>query len=166
MPTKKRIVKTPYNPDMNPFAPIPDVRFESRWSLGNPNAVYEFNIKLPLLHSSINDEHLYFAASDAIHHFEHKLRARYPWIGLVDVCGRSGGWLTIEDPQGRMTRPVLLTISKLVKDGKRKFCRKIEEQYPRDSSSPNRARRHDPIGRLVHKAASKVARLFTSKKHR
>jgi hypothetical protein len=117
---------------MNPWAPIPDVRFETRWKLGDPGAVYEFNVKLYSMGlGTISDVEWEHDVRVAYEEFERALRKKYPWLGPMYFTGRSGGWLAIEDPKGQMTKPRLLAISKAVQAAKAQFKKDMRAAWPR-----------------------------------
>lgn len=126
-----RALRQRYNPGMNPFAPMPKVRFESRWTLGDPHAVYEFNVKIMGLASDASEEQWSWEVDQAREAFEHDLRAKYPWVGSVYFTGRSGGWLAVDDPAGKMTKVKLAAISKMVGAALASFKRHMVEEYPR-----------------------------------
>ena len=111
--------------------PDADVRWDTKWNLGDPGAVYEFNIKLRKFHAPrLTDERLSFEADGALQYFEENfLRARYPWVGKVFRGGRSGGWLAVEDRDGRATREDILEISAAVEDGRELFIQRMEAEY-------------------------------------
>ncbi len=50
----KRWVKGVHNPGMNPFSIPPNVLFDSRWQIGDPGAVYEFNVKIQRVDAQID----------------------------------------------------------------------------------------------------------------
>jgi len=115
---------------MNPFAPQARVRLEDRWRLGDIGAVYEFNIKLGRVDAECSEAQWEQDARTALDEFEQMLRKKYPWIGNIHTTGRSGGWLAIEDPKGKMTKATLATIAKLVEAGKRQFVKDMEQAWP------------------------------------
>jgi hypothetical protein len=116
---------------MNPFAPQPRVRFESRWNLGDPGAVYEFNVKIYRLESDASEGDWYHEVQSALEDFQTAVHKKYPWVGDVHFTGRSGGWLAVEDPDGRMTRAKLEAIGKLVGAGLSRFKKHMVSEYPR-----------------------------------
>jgi hypothetical protein len=120
-----------YNPGMNPFAPMPSVRFETRWALGDPGAVYEFNVKIHGLPSNASEEQWDREVRRAFRAFETMLRARYPWLGELSFTGRSAGWLAIEDAEGRMTIETLNALSDAVDAALARFKQTMVRVYPR-----------------------------------
>jgi hypothetical protein len=119
------------NPGMNPFAPQARVRIDDQWRIGDIGAVYEFNVKLHRVESDAPDAVWEQEVWTALDQFKQELRRKYPWIGDMDLTGRSDGWLAIEDPKGKMTKAKLETIAKLVEAGKRQFVKDMEQAYPR-----------------------------------
>lgn len=118
------------NPGMNPFAPQAIVRLHDRWRLGDAGAEYEFNVKLRPLRLEIPESEFEQETEMALDAFEQKLRKKYPWIGQMGRTGRSGGWLSIEDPKGKMTKAKLKEIAELVEAGKRQFIKDLRNAYP------------------------------------
>ena len=119
------------NPGMNPFAPQADVRMHNRWSLGDVGAAYEFNIKIHGVKSDAPEDVWEEDSQMALEEFEAKLRKKYPWIGRMYRTGRSGGWLAIEDPKGKMTKATVEAMSKMVEAAKLRFVKDMEYAYPR-----------------------------------
>ena len=119
------------NPGMNPFAPQARVRLHDQWRIGDIGAVYEFNVKLGRVESDAPQDVWDQDVWTALDQFKQELRRKYPWIGDMHLTGRSGGWLAIEDPKGKMTKAKLETIAKLVEAGKRQFVKDMEQAYPR-----------------------------------
>jgi len=128
-----RIVQGTYNPGMNPFQPPPELRFSSQWKLGDAGAVYEFYAKIMRIEADISEDDWEHEARMAFKEFEQKLRKKYPWVGRVYFTGRSGGWIAVDDPQGKMTESRLLAISKMVQSALAQFKKDIVRAYPRRS---------------------------------
>lgn len=84
--------------------------------VGNAGTTYEFCVKLPLLRPTepISDENFEIERELALEIFTDELRERYPWVGKVYLTGRSGGWLAIEDSEGKATMRKLERIAGLV----------------------------------------------------
>lgn len=118
------------NPGMNPFAPQARVRLDDQWRLGDAGAEYEFNVKLPPLRLKMSDEDFERDTEVALDEFQQKLRRKYPWIGQMRLTGRSGGWLAIEDPKGKMTKAKLKEIAEMVEAGKRQFIKDMRQAWP------------------------------------
>jgi hypothetical protein len=141
------------NPGMNPFAPQAQVRLPSDKSLGDAGAVYEFNIKLYRVESNASELEWEEDSRMALEEFEYDLREKYPWIGRMYQTGRSGGWLAVEDPNGKMTKATLKSISKRVEAAKRQFVKDMEQAYPRGSAARESMVQDyiavDPGGRVV-----------------
>ena len=109
------------------------VRYERKWHLGDPGAVYEFNIKLPKIEGVRQDldwETIQIHAEDAIEELATLLRRRFFWVGEVYQTGRSRGWLAVEDKTGRATEAGLQKIAGLVDASRRQFIRMLREEYP------------------------------------
>jgi len=104
------------------------VRLDDRWRLGDPGAVYEFNIKLLPVKAEAPQSAWDNDVQMAMQEFGASLRKKYPWIGEVSVTGRSGGWLAIEDPKGKMTKATLDAIAKRVDAAKRQFVKDTEAE--------------------------------------
>jgi hypothetical protein len=119
-----------YNPGMNPFAPQPVIRFDGDKTIGDAGVTYEFNVKLHRVRSNATEEQWSFAARDAFDAFETYARGRWPWVGAVYQNGRSGGWLAVEDPQGRMTKRTLAAMQTAVEKALAKFKRHMVTTYP------------------------------------
>lgn len=108
------------------------MRVEKKYEVGDPGAVYEFNIKLPLMRGvDCTDKEFSEAARESIEIFVRQLKQRYTWIGRVYQTGRSAGWLAIEDKKGLATEAKLKTIQKMVNRALDQFVRYMEEAYPR-----------------------------------
>lgn len=118
------------DPGMNPFAPQDPVRLESRWSLGDVGAVYEFNIKMPRMNVDVSEEDYEDDARTSLREFKDKLRKKYPRVGEIYQTGRSGGWLAVQDPRGKMTKATLKSMVEFVKAAKRQFIRDMEQAWP------------------------------------
>lgn len=108
------------------------MRLEKRWQVGDPGAVYEFDIKLPRITGvrDITNEEFEIEAEDSIQFFVEDLRERYSWIGQVYQTGRSGGWLAIEDKKGLATTAKLENISKMIDEAMKDFIKQLRSQYP------------------------------------
>lgn len=125
----------------------PRIRYEKKWKVGDPGAIYEFNIKLGRIDAPrLTDEALEREALGAIEYFEEsRLRARYPWIGRVYRTGRSGGWLAVEDKTGGATKEDILEIADTVDESREHFERRMEETY---GSRAGRTRKRN-VGRQI-----------------
>lgn len=110
---------------------LPPIRYETRYEIGEPGAVYEFNVKLLPFESSIDDTDFEFERDNALEGFGSWLRSRYKWVGSMHFTGRSGGWLAIVDKKGGATEKALLAIADAVAKEKRHFVRYLEKEYPR-----------------------------------
>lgn len=128
---RRRYGRAVVNPGMNPFAPQPSVRFPGESKLGDAGVPYEFNVKIMRLESDASEEDYYHEAQRALESFQSAMHAKYPWLGDMHFSGRSGGWLTIEDPQGKMTKPKLAAIRKAVGAALAKFKAHMMKEYPR-----------------------------------
>jgi hypothetical protein len=122
------IVQGYYNAGMNPFAKQLRCRFEG--DLGAVGTVYEFNVKIHRLPSAASEEDWYFEVEKARAEFETRLQVRHPsW--LVAFTGRSGGWLTIEDREGKMTEKRLEALADRVDRALDRFKARMVKKYPR-----------------------------------
>ncbi len=118
-----------YDPTWGPF---PSVRHEG--TLGDAGVVYEFNVKLrSRVPTSASWETMMEEAERALEDFADQLREKNKWIGNVYFTGRSGGWLAVEDREGRMTRAKLDAIAKKVGAGLKSFKKYLAEEYPEGS---------------------------------
>lgn len=108
------IVKATYNPGMNPFLPQPVCRFDCDSRIGDEGVTYEFNVKILKIQSSADFVDWDIERQVAYGDFELLLQKKFPFFTLQGFTGRSGGWLALEDPQGRMTEARLKKIQKLV----------------------------------------------------
>jgi hypothetical protein len=120
-----------YNPGMNPFAPMPKVRFPGGSKLGDAGVPYEFNVKIMRLESDAPEDVYYQEVQDALADFEAAMHRKYPWLGSMYFSGRSGGWLTIEHPTGKMTKAKLEVIAKAVGAALARFKQHMVTEYPR-----------------------------------
>jgi hypothetical protein len=128
---RSRFTRGPYNPGMNPFAPLPSVRFPGDSKIGDARVPYEFNVKIYRIEANASVEDLVIERDDHLAVFREAMCKKYPWLGSMYFSGRSGGWLTIEDPQGKMTRPRLLAISDAVDVALARFRQHLIKEYPR-----------------------------------
>ena len=126
--TGKQVPAT--NPGMNPFAPQTQVRLDEQWRLGDIGAEYEFNVKLPPMRLKISELEFEHDTEVALDEFQQELRRKYPWIGQMHLTGRSGGWLSIEDPKGKMTKAKLKEIAERVEAGRRQFIKDMHQAWP------------------------------------
>lgn len=108
----------------------PRIRWEQKYKVGEPGAVYEFNVKLPRMTASFRDEDLYVERVHAVRAFEKILRRDFPWVGELYFTGRSDGWLAIQDKQGKATATSILAIADRVDDALGEFVKYMEEEYP------------------------------------
>ncbi len=120
-----------YNPGANPFAPQPRIRFDGKRKLGDAGVTYEFNVKIQRIESSATQEQWDCEVESSREAFEEYLRRRWPWIGGIYFSGRSGGWLSIEDPSGRMTGRTLIAMQKQVGAALKAFKAHMVKEYPR-----------------------------------
>jgi hypothetical protein len=125
------IVKGSYNPGMNPFAPQPLARFRADGKLGDAGLTYEFNVKIQKIDCEADFVDWDIDRQMAYQDFEEVLRRKYPFFTLEGFTGRSGGWLAIQDPQGRMTEKRLETIQKMVGAALKQFKKDMIAAYPR-----------------------------------
>ncbi len=79
----------------------------------------------------MTDEGFGVEAQIAVDAFADKLRKRYKWVGEVYLTGRSGGWLAVQDKDGKARGSTLETIDNLVKVAKMKFIKEMEKKFPR-----------------------------------
>ena len=128
------IVRTTYNPGHNPFAPQPRVRFDGSRKLGDAGVTYEFNVKIQRIESDATQVQWDSEVERSFEGFTEYVRGRWPWLGAVYFTGRSGGWLAIEDPSGRMTGRTLVAIQKQVGLSLQAFKRHMVAEYPRGVS--------------------------------
>jgi len=141
MATKRssRSRKRPYNPGMNPFVPLPSVRYHGK--LGAPGTVYEFNVKLLTMRANITEEQLWDEVRSALATFQVALMKKFPWVGEVYFTGRSAGWLAIQDPKGQMTMARLVAMSKMVEASLDRFKARIVKNYPLSHAASGNMRR-------------------------
>jgi hypothetical protein len=119
-----RFRKTRYEPT---WGQIPDMRTEG--PVGKTGAVYEFNVKLPKLDVELSDDEFYVETDLAVRAFADTLRDKYDWVGEVYQTGRSGGWLAVQDRQGKARERSLRQISELVQTELKKFVDYLTEEY-------------------------------------
>lgn len=125
------IVKGSYNPGMNPFAPQPSCRFDADAKLGDPDVVYEFNVKIRGLQSNAPEAAWDREVAVSLRAFTISLRARYPWLEIEGFTGRSGGWLAIKDTAGRMNKRTLEAVQRAVDKAIEAFKKHMVTRYPR-----------------------------------
>ncbi len=116
---------------MNPFAPQARVRLDNQWRLGDTNAVYEFNVKLGRVEATCSQDQWDQDVATSLDEFVQLLKKKYPWVGDVYLTGRSGGWLAVQDPKGKMTKVTLASMAKLVEAARRQFIKDMEQCWPR-----------------------------------
>lgn len=102
-------------------------------NLGDVGAVYEFNVKLGRVEADISDREWEDELSMAQEELRTGLKNKYPWIGETHMAGRSGGWLAVEDPTGKMTKKRLEEMAKYVEAARQRFVSDIEQTHPRGS---------------------------------
>ncbi len=106
------------------------MRLEKGIEIGDPGAVYEFEIKIQKLHDvDMTDEELERESQTAIRDFARELKNRYSWIGKIYQTGRSGGWLAVQDIDGGGTWSKIQAIIRLVDKAQEKFVKYIEKKY-------------------------------------
>lgn len=106
-------------------------RVDKRYEMGEPGAVYEFEIKLQKIsHVDMTNEELEFESRDALEDFSRELKKRYKWIGEIYQTGRSGGWLAVEDKKGGATKAKIKTIIGLVDKAQADFVKYLQAEYP------------------------------------
>jgi hypothetical protein len=126
-------IKRTYNPGMHPFLPQPVVRFDSDAKLGDEGVTYEFNVKLPLF--ECGGDFIDWDLERQAHYlaFESVFKRKYPFFTLEGFTGRSGGWLALSDPQGRMTKARITSIQKMVKKALDEFKKDMAATYPKEN---------------------------------
>jgi len=105
------------------------LRWETKYEIGDPGAVYEFNVKFGAPGAKFSDEDLMIERDHAVMVFEDILRSDYPWVGRVYLTGRQGGWLAVEDKSGGATDDALLAILARVEDARDEFVQYMKEEY-------------------------------------
>jgi hypothetical protein len=123
------------------------MRLESRFSVGDRGAVYEFKVKLStrLRGVNVSDYELEQDTEIAIEEFAAELRKDYPWVGAVSRAGRSGGWLAIEDKKGEATEDALSDIDERVTEARKDFEKAIIECYGYTENSRAPSMRPNPV---------------------
>ena len=113
--------------------PDPRIRYETKWKIGDPGAVYEFNVKFARgdYSAEVDEVAMYREVGRAAEAFGSVLRGRYPWVGDVSIKGRSGGWLAVEDRDGGATREKIGEIADMVDDARVEFGKYLDETYGR-----------------------------------
>lgn len=107
------------------------MRLQKGWEVGDAGAVYEFEIKVPKITGvKMTNDEFEMEARDSLEDFVSDLKRRYKWIGDVYQTGRSGGWLAIEDPQGKATKSSLRTINDRVRKEMGYFIDNLKLAYP------------------------------------
>jgi hypothetical protein len=109
----------------------PRIRIESKWTVGDRGAVYQFNVKFHRgdYSADVDDDSMYIETKLAVKAFADVLRERFPWVGAVHLTGRSGGWLAVEDKQGKATSKTIEQIADMVDDAREEFGKYLDEQY-------------------------------------
>jgi hypothetical protein len=128
------ITRAPYNPGMNPFASLPDVRFAGEAKLGDPGVAYEFNVRVRC-DSDAREADWAHEVAHARDLFAYRIELAYPYLRVGGFRGRSGGWLAIDDPEGRMTLATLRTLVDHVSAALGAFVERMERVYPRGGRS-------------------------------
>ena len=112
------------------WGPQARMRFDNKYTIGEPGAVYEFNVKMRHLRGvNISNDQLMEETYDALRSFERDVLSKYGWVGDVSLTGRSGGWLAIEDISGKATKVKLDKIAQEVERDLRAFQKRLREQY-------------------------------------
>ena len=130
----------------NPFPVLkqdPRMRIESQYKAGEPGAVYEFNVKFYRgdYSADVDDDSMYIETGHAVEVFADVLRERFPWVGKVHITGRSGGWLAVEDKQGKATSKKIEQIADMVDDARKEFGKYLDEQYSGPATRGRRSAR-------------------------
>ena len=127
------IVRGVYNPGMRPFAPQPICRFDGDKKIGDAGVTYEWNVKIYGLPSAADEYEWDHEVQEAFASFAEAAEKRWPWIGRIYQNGRSGGWLAVEDPDGRMTERSLKAMRVFVEAALARFKRHMVKVYPQVS---------------------------------
>ena len=95
--------------------------------------VFEFNVKLRRLETSLDKDGFDFEVQDELMKFEVWLRKKYSWVESVYLGGRSGGWLTVvcKPGSGPTSTTVPHSIAKHIFSELQKFKKHVEKDYPR-----------------------------------
>jgi hypothetical protein len=138
------------------------MRYEQKYEIGDVGAVYEFDVKLPVLYPDVpllSDAQLEADTEVAVEEFAEVLRKRYKWVGEVYLTGRSNGWLAVVDAKGGATERALKTIHGLVDAAYERFVKDLRDTYGklhlRPSTDPEFKKRvaffseHDSFPRAV-----------------
>lgn len=108
------------------------MRLDRRHAIGDVGAVYEFDVKLPILRDKcplLSQGELENDTEIAVDEFKNILQNRYDWVGNVYLTGRSNGWLAVEDSRGEATREALVEINSLVDEAYDQFMDSLREAY-------------------------------------
>jgi hypothetical protein len=107
------------------------MRYEKKYRIGQPGAVYEFDVKLSMRMRGVDIDEgaLYFETDFALTQISVELKREYPWITDVYLTGRSGGWLAIVDGTGGATKKKLEAISAQVDQARQDFETAIIEEF-------------------------------------
>lgn len=118
----------------------PRIRIETKYKSGEPGAVYEFNVKFHKRDYSadVDDDTMYIEVREAVDVFADLLRDQFPWVGEVYLTGRSGGWLAVEDKQGKATNKKIEQIADMVDDARVEFGKYLDEAYGKKSRNRRR----------------------------
>ncbi len=107
------------------------MRLKKGWEVGDAGAVYEFEIKVPKITGvNMTNDEFEMEARDSLEDFVADLKRRYKWIGKVYQTGRSGGWLAIEDPNGKATVSSTRAINERIKKEMGYFVDNLKSAYP------------------------------------
>ena len=115
------------------------MRYEQKYEIGDVGAVYEFDVKLPVLYPHVpllSDARLEEETETAVEEFAAMLRARYKWVGEVYLTGRSNGWLAVVDAKGGASLRTLEMIHGLVDAAYDQFVKGLKVAYGKLHSEP------------------------------
>jgi hypothetical protein len=121
--------------------------------------VYEFNVKMNFDAPFLGEWDLQEEVNLNLELFSERLHKKYPWIGDVELAGRSGGWLSVEDEKGGATIRNLEAIEKMVGKSLGRFVKYLETEYGSIDIVTNDEDTAEPVWAFI------VNRKFPSKRH-
>ena len=95
--------------------------------------IFEFNIKVPPINTSIDSDGWNIEVQDEVDNFTEWLRKRYSWVENVYITGRSGGWVAVQCYPGQSPTSLSVphSIAKHVYAKRKAFVKRVSREYPR-----------------------------------
>lgn len=106
------------------------MRYEKGSEIGDLGVTYDFDIRLPVFRGiQISDANFGREAQESLQYVKRRIKRAFPWVGRIEQTGRSGGWLSVEDPKGKANKTKLQHIAKIVDEERDMFMRMLKKNY-------------------------------------